>query len=81
MLRTLGSVAASFRLLCAQLTEGLARFGGYADRYSSALGQVDQGHRAWADAPDRSPVTSCGSSSTRICSPPSDTPGPGRLTA
>jgi hypothetical protein len=30
VLRTLGSVAASFRLLCAQLTEGLARFGGYA---------------------------------------------------
>ena len=53
VLRTLGSVAASFRLLCAQLTEGLARFGGYADRYSSALGQVDQGHRAWVDAPDR----------------------------
>ncbi len=53
VLRTLGSVAASFRLLCAQLTEGLARFGGYAERYSSALGQVDQGHRAWVDAPDR----------------------------
>ena len=53
VLRTLGSVAASFRLLCAQLTEGLARFGGYADRYSSALGQVDRGHRAWVDAPDR----------------------------
>jgi hypothetical protein len=53
VLRTLGSVAASFRLLCAQLTKGLARFGGYADRYSSALGQVDRGHRAWVDAPDR----------------------------
>ena len=53
VLRTLGSVAASFRLLCAQLTEGLARFGGYAGRYSSALGQVDRGHRAWVDAPDR----------------------------
>ena len=53
VLRTLGSVAASFRLLCAQLTGGLARFGGYADRYSSALGQVDRGHRAWVDAPDR----------------------------
>jgi len=71
----LGSVAASFGLLCAQLTAGLARFGGYADRYSSALGQVDQGHRAWIDALTGTPVTSCGSSSTRICSPPSGYPG------
>jgi hypothetical protein len=53
VLRTLASVATSFGLLCAQLTEALARFGGYAVRYSSALGQVDQGHRAWVDAPDR----------------------------
>ncbi|MGI8448915.1 MAG: transcriptional regulator [Streptosporangiaceae bacterium] len=53
VLRTLASVATSFRFLCAQLTDSLARFGGYADRYSSALGRVDQGDRAWVDAPDR----------------------------
>jgi hypothetical protein len=53
VLRTLGSVAASFGLLCAQHTGALARFGGYAGRYSSAPGQVDQGNRAWVDAPDR----------------------------
>jgi hypothetical protein len=53
VLQTLASVAASFRLLCTQLTGVLARFDGYADRYASALGQVDQGHRAWVDGPDR----------------------------
>ena len=82
VLRTLASVATSFGLLCAQLTEVLARFGGYAERYSSALGQVDQGHRAWVDAPPGTPATSCGSSSTRICWPPlGDIRGLGRLTA
>lgn len=30
-----------------------ARFGGYADRYSSALAKVDRGQRAWVDAHDR----------------------------
>jgi hypothetical protein len=53
VLRTLASVAASFRILCAQLTDALARFNGYADRYASALGQVDRGDRAWVDGPDR----------------------------
>lgn len=51
--RTLASVATSFRFLCAQLTDSLARFGGYADRYSPALGRGDQGDRAWVGAPDR----------------------------
>ena len=53
VLRTLASVATSFRLLCAQLSACLARFGGYAGLYASALGQVERGHRAWVDAPDR----------------------------
>ncbi len=53
VLQTLASVAASFRLLCTQLTGALARFDGYADRYAAALGQVGQGHRAWVDGPDR----------------------------
>ena len=37
LLQTLASVATSFRLLCAQLSAGLARFGGYAGLYASAL--------------------------------------------
>jgi hypothetical protein len=76
VLRTLGSVAASFRLLCAQLTESLARSGGYADRYSSALARWIRGTVPGSTPPTGTPVTSCGSSSTRICSPPRDTRGP-----
>ncbi len=53
VLQTLASVGAPFRLLCTQLTGALARFDGYAGRYAAALGQVDQGHRAWVDGPDR----------------------------
>lgn len=53
VLRTLASIDGSFRHLCDQLAGCLARFGGYADRYSSALGQVEAGQLAWVDAPDR----------------------------
>ncbi len=53
VLRTLASIDGSFRHLCDQLAGCLARFGGYADRYSSALGQVETGQLAWVDAPDR----------------------------
>ena len=53
VLRTLASIDGSFRHLCYQLAGCLARFGGYADRYSSALGQVEAGQLAWVDAPDR----------------------------
>lgn len=53
VLRTLASIDGSFRHLCGQLAGCLARFGGYADRYSSALGQVETGQLAWVDAPDR----------------------------
>ena len=53
VLHTLASVATSFRLLCAQLSAGLARFDGYAGRYASALAQVERGHHAWVDAPGR----------------------------
>lgn len=53
VLQTLASVATSFRRLCDQLTECLARFGGYAGRYSSALAKVDRGQQAWVDGHDR----------------------------
>ena len=53
VLRTLASLDTSFKLLCGRLTECLARFDGYADRYSSALRKVDTGQRAWVDAHDR----------------------------
>jgi hypothetical protein len=53
VLRKLAAVDSAFRSLCDQLTESLARFGGYADRYSSALRKVDSGRRAWVDAHDR----------------------------
>ena len=53
VLRTLASIDSSFRHLCDQLADCLARFGGYADRYSSALGRVEAGQLAWVDAPDR----------------------------
>jgi hypothetical protein len=51
VLRALGSLDASFRRLCDQLTGCLARFGGYADRYSAALAKTRAGQRAWVDAP------------------------------
>jgi hypothetical protein len=53
VLKTLAATGASFRHLCADLTASLVRFGGYADRYSAALAQVDAGHRAWIDGSDR----------------------------
>ncbi|WP_113705160.1 transcriptional regulator [Nonomuraea lactucae] len=53
VLRTLANVGRSFTELCSQLAECLARFDGYADRYSSALRKVDMGQRAWVDGHDR----------------------------
>jgi hypothetical protein len=53
VLQTLASVEGSFRSLCGQLSERLARFDGYADLYSAALGKAGAGQRAWVDASDR----------------------------
>jgi len=53
VLRTLASVEISFKDLCRQLADRLARFDGYADRYSSALSKAVAGQREWVDAPDR----------------------------
>jgi len=52
VLRTLASVEISFRDLCRQLTDCLARFDGYADRYAAALSKAVAGQREWVDAHD-----------------------------
>ncbi len=53
VLRALASVESSFRCLCGQLSDCLARFDGYADVYSAALSKVTAGQHSWLDAPDR----------------------------
>ena len=53
VLRTLASVGGAFKDLCGRLTKCLARFDGYADRYFSALRNVDLGRHAWIDGHDR----------------------------
>jgi hypothetical protein len=53
VLRTLANAGKSFTDLCGQLTERLARFDGYADRYASALRKVERGERIWVDGHDR----------------------------
>ncbi len=53
VLQTLASVGTSFRGLCDQLAGCLARFDGYADRYSAALARAEAGHRGWVDGHDR----------------------------
>ena len=53
VLQTLTSLDRSFRRVCDQLAESLARFDGYADLYSSALHKVQAGQRVWVDAHDR----------------------------
>jgi hypothetical protein len=52
----LQSLDVAVRRLGTRLTERLQRFGGYADRYSTALARVDAGERRWVDAPE---VDSC----------------------
>jgi hypothetical protein len=56
VMEVLGSIGIAVQGLDTRLTERLARFGGYADRYSSALARVDAGERRWVDAPE---VDSC----------------------
>jgi hypothetical protein len=53
VLQALTSLGMSFKRLCDQLAESLARFDGYAHLYSSALRKVQVGQRAWVDAHDR----------------------------
>jgi hypothetical protein len=53
VLQALASLGDSFMRLCGQLSECLARFDGYADLYSAALGKVGTGQRSWVDACDR----------------------------
>lgn len=51
-LETLAVLGTSFGRLCEELAECLARFDGYAQRYSAALRKVEAGRRDWVDAPD-----------------------------
>lgn len=53
VLQTLASIDQSFRSLCDHLAGCLARFDGYADRYSSALGKALAGQRDWVEGYDR----------------------------
>ena len=53
VLNTLAAVGTAFRELCDLLAGCLARFDGYADRYSSALARVETGQRGWVDGHDR----------------------------
>jgi hypothetical protein len=53
VLNTLAAVGTAFRELCDLLADCLARFDGYADRYSAALAWVETGQRAWVDGHDR----------------------------
>jgi hypothetical protein len=53
VLQALASVQGCFRRLCGQLSAGLARFDGYADRYAAALSKAETGQHAWVDASDR----------------------------
>jgi len=46
----LGSVARRLAPLCADLSAVLARFDGYAERYTAALSRVERGEQRWVDA-------------------------------
>jgi hypothetical protein len=52
VLRTLAFLGRGLRQVGDRLADRLQRFEGYADRYSSALAEVDAGKRRWVDAPD-----------------------------
>jgi hypothetical protein len=53
VLRTLASLDTSFGRLCDRLAQALARFDGYAGRYSAALARAQGGQNAWVDGHDR----------------------------
>ncbi|MBO0788558.1 MAG: transcriptional regulator [Actinobacteria bacterium] len=53
VLQALAAIGRSFQSLCEQLSGCLARFGGYAGLYSSALSRAQAGQRDWVDGPDR----------------------------
>jgi hypothetical protein len=48
----LASLDRALRELSSTLVGCLRRFGGYAERYSSACGRVSRGERRWVDAPE-----------------------------
>jgi hypothetical protein len=56
VLRTLAALEKELGAVGGRLAAVLARFDGYAERYSSALRKVEAGGRRWVDAPE---VDSC----------------------
>jgi hypothetical protein len=52
VLRTLSALDRSLRQTAMPLAEALQRFAGYADRYSSALANLESGQHRWADSPE-----------------------------
>jgi hypothetical protein len=53
VLAALAALDSAFRQLCDQLAGCLARFGCYADLFSTALARAEAGEHAWVDGPDR----------------------------
>ena len=51
VLESLAGLSRRLRPIDEQLSATLARFAGYADRFSAALVRVDEGRRTWVDAP------------------------------
>ena len=47
---SLGSAGRRLAPLCADLSMVLARFGGYVERYATAMAAVERGERRWVDA-------------------------------
>lgn len=51
VLERLASLSRRLRPIGEQLTEALARFAGYPDRFDAALDRVGQGQERWVDEP------------------------------
>lgn len=51
VLDELGALGRRLGPLCVGLTDRLARFDGYPDRYTAALARVEAGQRSWLDEP------------------------------
>ena len=51
VLRTLANLSVALRGVEERLVTVLQRFGGYADRFATALAQVDRGQRRYVDEP------------------------------
>lgn len=66
----LTELSAALVPLVERLTDVLARFGGYDERFAAALSMAKDGHIGWIDRTDVDPATASGSSCMRTSSPP-----------